>query len=249
MTPGRVDVDPRGLRRVRSSRRRKDQHGGTEDERRTNGEDTLTKIASQRGSTASLAEPLFSVRLRCSVAPCEPIPSVISVRDRNQEGKPMVRTITAATMVVAALGGAVTAADWPQWRGPHGSGVADESNLPDRWTASENVVWKAALAGAGVSSPIVSGDRVFVTSQVGAGVRRPGSHPRLAQGASAASAGERALASSREERTVFVVEAFARGDGRRLWEFRTDAIGTLPGVHDKHNLASPSPVTDGQMVY
>jgi hypothetical protein len=46
-----------------------------------------------------------------------------------------------------------------------------------------------------------------------------------------------------------VVEAFGRTDGRRLWEYRTKATGTLPAVHEKHNLATPTPVTDGQRVY
>jgi outer membrane protein assembly factor BamB len=150
--------------------------------------------------------------------------------------------------------GTVTAADWPQWRGPAGNGIADEKNLPERWSATENVTWKATLSGVGVSSPIVSGDRVFVTSQIGTGVRRPGNHPRLAQGAAATNSGERALAAAARaaeagDKTIFVVEAFSRADGRRLWEHRLDAAGSLPGVHDKHNLASPSPVTDGQMVY
>lgn len=161
----------------------------------------------------------------------------------------MLRTLTIATALALTIGGLPLAADWPQWRGPHGNGIADDKNLPDRWSAAENVLWKAPLAGLGVSSPIVSGDRVFVTSQVGSGVRRPGNHPRLAQGAAAASAGERALPVSREDRTEFVVEAFSRTDGRRLWQYRVDAAGPLPGVHDKHNLASPSPVTDGQLVY
>jgi outer membrane protein assembly factor BamB len=144
----------------------------------------------------------------------------------------------------------LSAADWPQWRGPRGTGASDEKNLPVRWSASENIAWKAAIGGVGVSSPIVSADRVFVTSQQGAGVRRPGSHPRLAQGASAGVAGERALAGSiAGDRTFFVVEAFNRADGRRLWQHRSEASGPLPGVHDKHNLASPSPVSDGQMVY
>jgi outer membrane protein assembly factor BamB len=155
-------------------------------------------------------------------------------------------------LAIACIG-SVGAADWPQWRGPAGNGIADEKNLPERWSATENVAWKAALAGQGVSSPIVAGDRVFVTSQIGSGVRRPGSHPRLAQGASVASAGERALGAPRSaaasDRTLFVVEAFSRADGRRLWEYRLEALGPLPGVHDKHNLASPSPVTDGQRVY
>jgi outer membrane protein assembly factor BamB len=102
-----------------------------------------------------------------------------------------------------------------------------------------------------VSSPIVAGDRVFVTSQIGTGVRRAGNHPRLAQGANAGVAGERALAAEAvaDDRTFFVVEAFNRPDGRRLWQYRVEASGPMAGVHDKHNLASPSPVTDGQMVY
>ena len=161
----------------------------------------------------------------------------------------MQQRMRLAAALMLAIGGSPVAADWPQWRGPHGSGIADDANVPDRWSAAENLVWKAPLAGLGVSSPIVVGDRVFVTSQVGAGVRRPGSHPRLAQGSAASSSGERALAASRDDRTMFVVEAFQRSDGRRLWEYRVEAAGPLPGVHDKHNLASPSPVTDGQMVY
>jgi outer membrane protein assembly factor BamB len=148
-----------------------------------------------------------------------------------------------------ALGGSPLAADWPQWRGPHGTGIADDPNAPERWSAADNVAWKAALAGIGVSSPIVTGDRVLVTSQAGAGVRRPGNHPRLAQGSAAATAGERALPTSQDTSATFIVEAFARADGRRLWEYRLAADGPLPGVHDKHNLASPSPVTDGQIVY
>jgi outer membrane protein assembly factor BamB len=165
----------------------------------------------------------------------------------------MMRTFRLGTALAIAVCGSVSAADWPQWRGPLGTGVTDERNLPERWSATENVAWKAGLAGVGVSSPIVWGDRVFVTSQIGTGVRRPGNHPRLAQGATATVAGERALDTSKSapagDRTFFVVEAFNRADGRRLWEHRIEAAGPLPGVHDKHNLASPSPVTDGQMVY
>jgi outer membrane protein assembly factor BamB len=142
------------------------------------------------------------------------------------------------------------AADWPNWRGPLASGVSTETGLPERWNATENVAWKAALAGVGVSSPIVAGEHVYVTSQVGTGVRQPGSHPRLAQGASAAGSGERALtAAGAGGKTFFVVQAFARADGRLLWEHRMEAIGELPGVHDKHNMASSSPVSDGRMVY
>ena len=101
----------------------------------------------------------------------------------------------------------------------------------------------------------MSGDRVFVTSQIGSGVRREGNHPRLVQGGNAADAGERELGASRRiagdrrSRRLSSWRASAGRDGRRLWQYRLEAQGTLPGVHDKHNLASPSPVTDGQMVY
>jgi outer membrane protein assembly factor BamB len=144
------------------------------------------------------------------------------------------------------------AADWPHWRGPAASGVAPDASLPTRWTGSENVVWKAPLGGVGVSTPIVSGSHVFVSSQLGSGVRREGNHPRLVQGADAAAKGERPLGAARGaagDKTVFVVEAFSRGDGRRVWEHRVDAQGMLTPVHDKHNLATPSPVSDGALVF
>lgn len=155
-------------------------------------------------------------------------------------------------LVMAALAcGSVAASDWPAWRGPAGTGSTTETKLPERWSATENVAWKAPLGGLGVSSPIVSGNVIVVTSQLGSGVRAPGNHPRLVQGGNADAAGERALqaAAAAGERTFFLVEAFNRADGKRLWEYRVEAAGNLPGVHDKHNLASPSPVTDGQMVY
>jgi outer membrane protein assembly factor BamB len=159
----------------------------------------------------------------------------------------------ALSFLILALTSSLAAADWPQWRGPGANGIAGDKSLPLKWSATDNVAWKAPIAGLGVSTPIVSGNRVFVTSQIGAGVRRPGNHPRLVQGADAAAAGERPLGSSRAvdpgDRTRFVIEAFDRADGKRVWERSIDAEGPLPGVHDKHNLASPSPVTDGRIVY
>jgi outer membrane protein assembly factor BamB len=141
--------------------------------------------------------------------------------------------------------------DWPHWRGPQATGVAADAVLPTRWSATENVVWKARIGGLGISTPIVSGDRVFVTSQVGAGISRQG--PRLVQGADAAAMGERALGSGAAagdpNKNVFVIEAFARAGGKRIWERRIDADGTLTPTHEKHNLATPSPVTDGTLVF
>jgi outer membrane protein assembly factor BamB len=146
------------------------------------------------------------------------------------------------------------AEDWPQWRGPRGNGVSLETGLPVRWGDGENVAWTAPLAGMSVSTPILFGDRVFVTGQTGRGVLREGNHPTLIRGEETPS--ERSLgegSATAEGDVTFVVEAFDRESGRRLWEHRVKAEtasgGALPPVHRKHNLASPSPVTDGERVY
>ena len=61
--------------------------------------------------------------------------------------------------------------------------------------------------------------------------------------------GSRADPDRSRSKVWLVVEAFRRSDGQRLWEYRTEATGPLPELHEKHNLATPTPVTDGQRVY
>src|SRR5262245_49688584 len=56
------------------------------------------------------------------------------------------------------------AEDWPAWRGPRLDGSSLEKNLPIKWSDTDNVAWKTPISGIGHSSPIVHGDRVFVTS-------------------------------------------------------------------------------------
>jgi len=158
-----------------------------------------------------------------------------------------------AVAAVGMLGASASAENWPQWRGPAGTGVSSETRLPQTWSDTQNVAWRARLSGIGVASPIVWDDRVFVTSQTGAGGSRRG--PRLGQGAEASSAerslgGASATPSAGERKAIrFVIDALARTDGRRLWTYELPAEGQLPFVHDKHNLASASPVTDGERVY
>ena len=157
--------------------------------------------------------------------------------------------LAACALALASLSISVHANDWPHWRGPTASGVAAPSPLPSTWSATQNVAWEAPLAGAGVSSPIVSGTRVFVSSQIGDGRRRDGRHPTLTQGADPSTAGEATLARRSRADVGFIVEAFDRSSGKRLWIHEMAAEGELPAVHDKHNLSSASPVTDGERVY
>ena len=58
----------------------------------------------------------------------------------------------------------VTAENWPGFRGPGRQGISNEKNLPTQWSAESNIVWKTAIPGEGWSSPIVFGDRIFVST-------------------------------------------------------------------------------------
>lgn len=154
--------------------------------------------------------------------------------------------------ILAVLLGATTmtahAENWPQWRGPAGTGASPDVQVPATWSDSTNIAWRARLRGVGISSPIAWEDRVYLTSQVGRGQSRVG--PRLGQGTSA-SDDERSLASGADSRAgvLFLIEALDRTSGAPAWTFELAAEGDLPSVHDKHNLASASPVTDGERVY
>ena len=77
----------------------------------------------------------------------------------------MTRTmwLALALLTVATSAGAE---EWPAWRGPRGDGTSTETGVPTAWSATENVAWKVPIPGKGHSSPIVWGDRVFVTTSI-----------------------------------------------------------------------------------
>jgi outer membrane protein assembly factor BamB len=149
----------------------------------------------------------------------------------------------------------VPAENWPQWRGPYGNGIADSTALPVRWSANENIRWKAPLAGLGASSPIVWEDRIFVTSQKGMVPQSSGMQPQLARDDQSLASrenpiGGRSMKSGDSSGEVMlIVEAFRRTDGKGLWKHSMKATGTFPQLHEKHNLATPTPVTDGKFVF
>ena len=169
-------------------------------------------------------------------------------------GEHSARGVVLAAILLAASD--VSAQDWPQWRGPSSQGVSPETGLPTTWSATQNIAWQASPAGLGTSSPIVWGDRVIVTSQIGTSVMAAGAaHPQLARDDRALAERETPIGGRRLESdgtasdVWLVVEAFSRTDGKRLWEHRAKATGFLPAVHEKHNLATPTPVTDGERIY
>jgi outer membrane protein assembly factor BamB len=147
------------------------------------------------------------------------------------------------------------AENWPQWRGPSSNAISDSTGLPTQWNTKENIKWKAPLAGLGASSPIVWEDRIFVTSQKGRIPLQQGMYPLLARDDEDLASRENPIGgrgedSGAEDGDVYlIVESFRLSDGKRLWEFRERATGDFPELHEKHNLATPTAVTDGNLVY
>jgi len=78
-----------------------------------------------------------------------------------------------ALVCLACVGPALLAQDWPHWRGPHSNGVATVSSAPERWSASDGVKWRAEIEGSGISSPVVVGGRVYLTTALVARQRTP----------------------------------------------------------------------------
>ncbi len=76
-----------------------------------------------------------------------------------------MRCFFSAAFLLATILPEMSAADWPCWRGPDALGVSAETNLPVAWSRQKNVAWTMELPGQGASSPIVLGERVYLTTQ------------------------------------------------------------------------------------
>ncbi len=87
----------------------------------------------------------------------------------------------ALDFVVIVISLVASAADWPRFRGPSGVATSDETGLPVTWSDTENVAWKIELPGPGTSSPIVEGDRIYLTCYSGYGLdaEEPGDRDKL----------------------------------------------------------------------
>lgn len=146
-----------------------------------------------------------------------------------------------ALLGVAALAAAPEAqtSGWMQWRGPHNTGMA-VGDAPLHWSDTRGVAWKVPIPGRGHSTPVVAGDRVFVTTAVPTG-RRTEPAGRLRGGGGGADAGL-------EHR--FDVLALDRRTGRTIWQ-RTATVATPhEGYHRTYgSFASNSPVTGGERVH
>lgn len=136
------------------------------------------------------------------------------------------RLVLGAALVSAACDGArspdaTTAGDWPQWRGPGGNGVSSLSDLPVSWGPdSANVKWRIEPAARGVSQPIVSRGRIYLTGSRG---------------------GKAAI-----ERSV---AAYSVETGELLWETLVSSRRGERTHHRFGSFSTPTPVTDGETVW
>lgn len=140
----------------------------------------------------------------------------------------------------AAVLNAAAQNNWPQFRGEQSLGISTNPNLPTTWSTNLNVAWKTAVPGYGWSSPIVWGDKIFLTSVVRDGEVEP---PKkgLYFG------GERKTPTTNTQH--WLVYAFAWDTGKKLWEREVHAAVPATSVHLKNTYASETPVTDGERVY
>ncbi|MCP4204645.1 MAG: PQQ-like beta-propeller repeat protein [bacterium] len=146
-------------------------------------------------------------------------------------------------------------AQWPQWRGPLGTGVAPNGNPPVTWSETEDVRWKVKIPGRGHASPIVWGDRVYLLTAVEVEpeakeeevlepeapketqVRIPGGGTRF-----------RPSGIQTENPVRFVVLALDRSSGAVVWERTARTAVPHEGTHATASWASASAVTDGEVL-
>lgn len=129
---------------------------------------------------------------------------------------------------------------WPQFRGPEARGIARGTNLPDRWSATENIAWKTEVPGRGWSSPIVWGDRVFLTTAVNLGeLEAP--KKGLYFGGNRPDAPK-----VQQEHKVICLDL---SSGQMLWQQSVHQGPPQGPIHIKNSLASETPVTDGERIY
>ena len=149
----------------------------------------------------------------------------------------MRRVLLIPIVLVVALA-TLAAEDWPQFRGSQAGVGVDHPDLPDSWSTTENVRWRVDVPGLGWSSPIVSGDHVFVTSVVNSETQEP-PKPGFYLGDWAA---------SRAPHRWMVYDLdFATGKVR--WERKVSDAPPGQPKHLKNTYASETPVTDGERLY
>jgi outer membrane protein assembly factor BamB len=181
-------------------------------------------------------------------------------------GKPARRAVVAAAILACAIIRPLSGrapADWPQFRGPGSSGVADASKLPLRWTTTENIAWVTEIPGRGWSSPVIAGSRVFVTAAINSGAFKAPSTgiygndlvaELVKQGLPMEEVIRRVNArdievSAESSDVRYVVYALDAATGKVVWKQDAHVGKPVGGRHRKNTYASETPATDGERLF
>lgn len=160
-----------------------------------------------------------------------------------------LRAIASTASLATVLAAAPFAAPpdpWPGWRGPDGTGVSTDADVPIEWSVDRNVLWKTPVGGRGYSSPVIWGDRVFLTTAY-EGETVPGAEPppHLLGGEPFVHPDSEAG----DKRHRMVVMAFDARTGEELWA-RTAYDGPVYDArHRAGSYANTTPATDGMLVF
>lgn len=150
----------------------------------------------------------------------------------------IIRFVAANVIALTSLSNARAAEHWPQWRGPDLDGTSDAKKLPLRWSEDENIVWKTPLPAWGGSSPVIWGDRIFLLSPSKTSDDQPAEVGRTLP--------PRMTRVDQSGGPDILLMCFDKKTGKPLWQ---QSLGAGNKLYGKHNMASPSPVTDGKHVW
>jgi outer membrane protein assembly factor BamB len=152
------------------------------------------------------------------------------------------------------VGSAALAADWTGFRGPGGTGVAPDDKVPSEWDKEKNVAWKAELPGVAWSSPIVVGDKVFVTTAVTDKQKKPtpggGGFGKGGGGGGGFGKGG-GFGGGKPPDAVYKFEVLClnRADGKILWTKTAAEKKPLIAAGMGNSYATETPVSDGKRVF
>jgi len=146
-----------------------------------------------------------------------------------------------SAQAAASVAAPPVAASWPSFRGPSASGVADGQNLPDKWSAADgrNILWRTAISGLGHSSPIVWGDRLFLTT-----ASSEGAEPEFKPGLY----GDGSSSDDHQQQHRWELLAINRHSGAIEWRRTTHRGKPHTARHPKASHATPTPATNGHLV-
>ena len=153
---------------------------------------------------------------------------------------PRTITITSRRRPPSRPDPATDKGSWPSFRGPRASGVAEGQNLPDEWNpkTGQNILWRTSIPGLAHSSPVVWGNRIFVTSAVSSDPKasfRPGLY------------GDGDASKDRSQHR-WVIYALDKQTGKILWEQTAHKGEPREKRHIKATYANSTPATDGRIV-